>query len=262
MQDWANGSAAADPAPLALVEALRAELEAELRPQIEAQIRERLEREYRSTIEEHIWTNVQSLGQGGAAVYAADAQAAEPPLLAETLDVFADEAAEHLREIEAALARLASRPPDSASARAIRRSVHTLKGAAAVVGLHQVSRLAHQIEDVLDRALAADEDLAESLVALVADACGALDDLIQPSPEARPTAAALADLHRRLTAACSTGTGESATEDRAQPSDALQDLADRHAWSAEDGLIATPPSPFTAATFDPSMFPVELVPDP
>ena len=74
-------------------------------------------------------------------------QAAIPP---ELLEVFSLEAQDHLGTMSAALARLTAEPRDPDALAELRRSSHTLKGAAAMVGLRDVSSLAHRMEDLLD----------------------------------------------------------------------------------------------------------------
>lgn len=74
------------------------------------------------------------------------------------IDDFREEAEQHVEAIDQAINSLLSALPQPAPIapwmaehlNTIRRSVHTLKGAAAVVGLPDVSGFAHLIEDVLD----------------------------------------------------------------------------------------------------------------
>ena len=76
-----------------------------------------------------------------------DEDAADIP--AELLEVFSSEAQDHLGVMSAALSRLAEAPDDSESLAEVRRSAHTLKGAAAMVGLRAISALSHRMEDLL-----------------------------------------------------------------------------------------------------------------
>ena len=68
----------------------------------------------------------------------------------EMLEVFALEAEEHLRAITANLNLLEQNPNHRAALLEIRRSSHTLKGSAGIVGFHKLSLLAHAQEDLLD----------------------------------------------------------------------------------------------------------------
>jgi len=69
----------------------------------------------------------------------------------ELLEIFGEEAAGLLENIESSLANLAADPNDSDSLWEIRRNAHTFKGSAGIVGLKQLSEVAHRVEDLLDR---------------------------------------------------------------------------------------------------------------
>jgi len=83
----------------------------------------------------------------------------------ELLDIFAEEAEELLQNIDASLNNLSNDRNDSDSLWEIRRNAHTFKGSAGIVGLKQLSEVAHRVEDLLDR-------LAETK-------CGANDQIIE-----------------------------------------------------------------------------------
>lgn len=68
----------------------------------------------------------------------------------EMLEVFALEAEDLLQNINSHLAHLANNPNNRESLLEVRRSAHTLKGSAGIVGLKQLSGLAHRVEDLLD----------------------------------------------------------------------------------------------------------------
>lgn len=70
---------------------------------------------------------------------------------AEMLEVFATEAEDLLANIETNLEHLAAQPDNRAALWEIRRSAHTYKGAAGIVGLKKQSEMAHRVEDLLDR---------------------------------------------------------------------------------------------------------------
>ena len=76
----------------------------------------------------------------------------------EMLEVFAMEAEDLLANIESSLGSLSTQPDNRDALWEIRRSAHTFKGAAGIVGLRRQSELAHRIEDLLDRI--ADNDAA------------------------------------------------------------------------------------------------------
>lgn len=68
----------------------------------------------------------------------------------ELVEIFSEEAEDHLRSMYAGLQKLRSDRSDAESLGQVRRSTHTLKGAAAAVGLEVVTRLTHRMEDLLD----------------------------------------------------------------------------------------------------------------
>ncbi len=68
----------------------------------------------------------------------------------EMMEVFAMEAEDHLQNIAANLTLLEQTPNHSEALLEIRRSSHTLKGSAGIVGLKKLSSLAHRVEDLLD----------------------------------------------------------------------------------------------------------------
>lgn len=68
----------------------------------------------------------------------------------ELLEIFLLEAEEHLQMMQTTLRALEKRPDDTDSLRGMRRSAHSLKGTAALVGFRNIMQLAHRMEDLLD----------------------------------------------------------------------------------------------------------------
>lgn len=68
----------------------------------------------------------------------------------EMLEIFALEAEDHLKNINENLELLEHDPNKREALLEIRRSSHTLKGSAGIVGLTRLSKLAHKVEDLLD----------------------------------------------------------------------------------------------------------------
>ena len=68
----------------------------------------------------------------------------------EMLEIFAMEAEDHLRNINENLQILEKNSNNREALLEIRRSSHTLKGSAGIVGLKTLSKLAHKVEDLLD----------------------------------------------------------------------------------------------------------------
>ena len=69
----------------------------------------------------------------------------------ETLEIFRGEADELLANIFNELEKLAASPADTNALWNIRRSSHTFKGAAGIVGISEASSTAHRMEDLLDK---------------------------------------------------------------------------------------------------------------
>ncbi len=63
--------------------------------------------------------------------------------------LFVEEAKGHLERIASGLLTLESAPDDQGAIAGILREAHTMKGAAGMVGMMRVSRLAHRLEDLL-----------------------------------------------------------------------------------------------------------------
>ena len=86
----------------------------------------------------------------------------------EMLEVFAEEAEELVQNINANLKILENSPNNREALLEIRRSAHTLKGSAGIVGLKKLSQVAHRIEDLLDylaeNEINADEKVFELLL--------------------------------------------------------------------------------------------------
>ena len=69
----------------------------------------------------------------------------------ETLEIFRAEADDLLAGISHHLRSLEASPADRNALWEIRRNAHTFKGAAGIVGLRSASKLAHRVEDLLDK---------------------------------------------------------------------------------------------------------------
>jgi chemosensory pili system protein ChpA (sensor histidine kinase/response regulator) len=85
--------------------------------------------------------------------------------LSELRAFFFDEAAEHLDAVDDGLARLEHNPGDADALSLLLRELHTLKGSAGAVSLHELSQLVHHVED-LALALRSSPD-ADGIAALV-----------------------------------------------------------------------------------------------
>jgi two-component system, chemotaxis family, sensor kinase CheA len=123
--------------------------------------------------------------------------------------LFVEEAKGHLERIASGLLALESAPDDQAAIDGIFREAHTMKGAAGMVGMMRVSRLAHRLEDLLVELRAgtrrSSPELTDAML-LVLDGMGrliaspssgdqdvsdeaALERLLPSTPPPHPTAA-------------------------------------------------------------------------
>ncbi len=86
---------------------------------------------------------------------------------AELRALFFESAAELLQSLNEAGLELEARPADEEVIRRVRRAVHTLKGDSAACGYHELSELAHELEDVLSTQVAKSRGpkLAETVLA-------------------------------------------------------------------------------------------------
>jgi chemosensory pili system protein ChpA (sensor histidine kinase/response regulator) len=95
----------------------------------------------------------------------------------ELIEVFALEAEDHLRTISTALPALEQQPDNKEHLQDIRRSAHTLKGAAAMVGFEQITHLAHRMEDLLDLLYDGDRPVTPEVIQLLFASTDALEDM-------------------------------------------------------------------------------------
>src|SRR5439155_17186011 len=102
----------------------------------------------------------------------------------ELAEVFGEEAKEHLETIARLTLRLSSEPDDRESVQELRRAVHTLKGAAGVVGYKGASKLAHRMEDLLDRLYEGTAALTAHETRVLASSSDSLHDLIVGTADA------------------------------------------------------------------------------
>ena len=96
----------------------------------------------------------------------------------EMLEVFNEEAEDHLRLMYSAFSELEVDPARMSAVQLVRRSAHTIKGAAGSVGLRLVSKLSHRMEDLLDELFSSQQPVTASTLALLYDTTDALQDLV------------------------------------------------------------------------------------
>ena len=140
----------------------------------------------------HAFLSVPLTKSGPAAIQLDDHET----LAGEMLEVFTEEAEDHLRQIYTAFAGLEKQPGNMSFVQDVRRSAHTIKGAAGSVGLRQVSKLAHRMEDLLDGLFETQQQVTPSTLALLYDTTDTLQDLVHGNftpPEMQVTIARLYD---------------------------------------------------------------------
>lgn len=107
-----------------------------------------------------------------------------PTIAADLLETFLEEAEEHLQTIATSLRALGLDAGNRAALLTVRRSVHTLKGAASLVGFGELARIAHRMEDLLDQLADGGETPSAADLALLFRTTDALEDLASGSSPA------------------------------------------------------------------------------
>ncbi|MGH2517737.1 MAG: Hpt domain-containing protein, partial [Ktedonobacterales bacterium] len=96
----------------------------------------------------------------------------------EALEVFREEAQEHLQTITTGVSQLETTPGDAGVLQSIRRAMHTLKGAAGMMGFTAIQHIAHASEDLLDRFVDEGASLTPNVMSLLLDTSEGLDQLV------------------------------------------------------------------------------------
>ncbi|HEY8322886.1 MAG: Hpt domain-containing protein [Ktedonobacterales bacterium] len=200
-------------------EDLRRSLEDEVRQEIAAEVRrdeeQRIRQELEVQIRRQMMFSALGPGMGDSSVSVAgggvevrpQSRAARQVRVTneqspETLEVFREEAQEHLQTITSGIADLERSPGDMNSIQTVRRAMHTLKGAAGMMGFVPVQSLAHASEDLLDQLAEHGRPLSPDELSLVFDTAETLDRLITGSltiQQQREAAQALIDRYATLT---------------------------------------------------------------
>lgn len=118
----------------------------------------------------------------------------------EVLGYFLPEAAEHLEAMTAAILGLEREGPSEAAMAALFRAVHTLKGAAYVVGCTPVGELAHCLEDLLVAVREGRAPLTPPALDAALETVDGLKLMLDPAAGAVDLTAAVAKLRGRLAA--------------------------------------------------------------
>src|SRR5262245_51271679 len=172
-------------------------------------------------------------------------------LSSELIDGFFLEAEEHLNVVGRLLPGLSHAPAEHDHLQQVRRSIHTFKGAAGVVGFRSASRLAHCMEDLLDELYEGSRPLTAQIKDHLLATFDALDELVRTRGQCGTfdqTAQALAQAYMVIR-------GEAPAEVVVQPEVELQPAASRTVEVAAVPVTIpepqTPPQQDTAGTITP-----------
>lgn len=162
----------------------------------------------------------------------------------ELMEIFALEAEEHLRTMSASLSALDASSSFDANARAlvqeVQRSTHTLKGAAGVVGLMAVSKLAHRMEDLLDQIYDGERRLTREAVSLLMAATDILENLMhgnaQVANSGLPIPEALREIQARFTSFFAQDTTERSAQEISLLDNLTSEVSAHDARTSEIGI--------------------------
>ncbi|KNZ70863.1 CheA signal transduction histidine kinase [Thermincola ferriacetica] len=98
--------------------------------------------------------------------------------MSQYLDMFLEEAKEHLQKLNDSLLALESNPEGRGILDEIFRSAHTLKGMSATMGYTQVAELTHEMENVLHKLRSGDLQLNSHIVDLLFKSVDILDNAV------------------------------------------------------------------------------------
>ena len=180
-------------------------------------------------------------GEESAPVAAPTALEGDPELLGD----FVSEAMEHLEASDVNLLTLETAAEDEEALNAVFRAFHTIKGVAGFLALHQIGALAHEAENLLDRARKGDLTLAGTAIDVTFDAVDTLKRLVDDIRSSLETGDPLPvdpSLSSLLTRIKSASSGEPAAEPLVPPADSQKRvgeiLIDRGATTRESVDVA------------------------
>ncbi|NNG00771.1 MAG: hypothetical protein HKM93_15400 [Desulfobacteraceae bacterium] len=94
------------------------------------------------------------------------------------LEDFIDESSEHLQDMESTLLKLHDSPSDSELINDVFRVIHTIKGSSEYMGLKNIARLSHHLENLLDLIRSENRLISEEVIDLLIDAKDILSALL------------------------------------------------------------------------------------
>ncbi len=170
-----------------LEDEVRAEIASEVRRDEEDQLRQELQiqvrRELLAELTPTPGANMGGMGSILSSIPMGTGRSSGPVQITsdqsvEAIEVFREEAQEHLQSITTGIAELESSPRDTSILQNIRRAMHTLKGAAGMMGFSVIQQTAHVSEDLLDRLVEQGLSLTPEVLSLLLDTSEALDFMI------------------------------------------------------------------------------------
>ena len=114
----------------------------------------------------------------------------------ELVEIFSEEAEEHMRTIYDGLDKIRDNGDDTNALGDVRRAAHTLKGAAGAVGVEAVTRLAHRMEDLLDHLAENKLAASESQTMLMLATADQLEDITTGQYDVDSTATTLVEIYQ------------------------------------------------------------------
>ena len=120
--------------------------------------------------------------------------------MAALLEAFLAESDEGLAAAEEALLVLERTPDDAASLAAVFRAVHTIKGNSGIFDFDAMTKIAHAMEDLLDRLRAGETVVSNGIITLLLECVDVLRGLLFASDRTRALTAAELQLIERLQA--------------------------------------------------------------
>jgi chemotaxis protein histidine kinase CheA/ActR/RegA family two-component response regulator len=141
----------------------------------------------------------------------------------EAADIFRLEAEEHLQTIGMHVAALEKDPNNRDLIQGVRRAMHTLKGAAGMMGFRIIADLSHVSEDLLDLIMEGSIPISPIVVSLILDTAEALDLLITDNDSANGEIKAK-ELHARYAEFL----GERTSSHQLMDEDLDTEIADEH----------------------------------
>ncbi len=168
----------------------------------------------------------------------------------ELVEIFSEEAEEHMRTIYDGLDKLRDNGDDKSALGDVRRAAHTLKGAAGAVGSQAITRLSHRMEDLLDLLAENQQSPSQSQIMLLLATADQLEDITSGKIDIDSTAATLVELYQKYhtevqgMSADETVSADNAVNTLAETNDSADELAAEELVSEVAGDTA----PAVAAT--------------